>query len=144
MVLVEIDSAFGTAYWSSHRRRLLRSRPWLVNDSVHTAAQALAQKGFIDVPIMIGRWQAWKVMRLRQAFGYTWVPGMLQPNVAAAPGTPVGVYRSTIPTIRRRDRDPGVRATSPAMVLSLRRLLALRRQLPRPQTPFQPQAPISP
>jgi hypothetical protein len=55
MVLVEIDSAFGTAYWSSHRRLLLRSRPWLVNDSVHTAAQALAQKGFLDVPIMIGR-----------------------------------------------------------------------------------------
>jgi hypothetical protein len=41
-------------------------------------------------------------MLLRQAFGYTWVPGMLQPNVtAAAGGTPVGVY-PTIQIIRRR------------------------------------------
>ncbi len=52
-------------------------------------AADLAQKGFtVDVPIMLWGWDPYLVMRLRQQFGYTWVPSALQPPIAVAPGLP--------------------------------------------------------
>jgi len=52
-----------------------------------TRAVQLATKGFlIDTQIMIWGWDAYKVMKLRLAYGYTWVPSALQPPVQMAPG----------------------------------------------------------
>jgi len=50
-------------------------------------AEELAKAGFkIDVPIMVWQWDAFKVMQLRKAYGYTWVPSALMPNIQIAPG----------------------------------------------------------
>ncbi len=40
----------------------------------------------IDVPIDVWGWDPFKVMFLRESYGYTWVPSALQGNVALAPG----------------------------------------------------------
>lgn len=75
--------AFDKAYWASQPPEVqpLQGKP----DAVR--AMDLAQKGFtIDVPIMVWNWDAWKVMRLREQYGYTWVPSALQPPIQEAPG----------------------------------------------------------
>ena len=47
----------------------------------------LAGQGFIlDVPIDLWGWDPYKVMALRVAYGYAWVPSALQAPVSAAPG----------------------------------------------------------
>jgi hypothetical protein len=48
---------------------------------------ALATRGFtVDVPIMVWKWDPWKVMRLREQYGYTWVPSALQAPIQEPPG----------------------------------------------------------
>lgn len=50
-------------------------------------AEELSRKGFvIDAPIMIWGWDPEQTMRLRQEYGYTWVPSAYQPQIPVAPG----------------------------------------------------------
>jgi hypothetical protein len=84
---MDSNPTFDTAYWNSQPSAVASLQTIPGEGQRETAAQALAQQGqIIDVPIMVWGWDPWKVMLLRQAFGYTWVPSMLQPNVTAAPG----------------------------------------------------------
>jgi hypothetical protein len=56
-------------------------------------AAELASRGFIiDKAIDVDQWDAKKVMALRLAYGYTWVPNAGQANIEVAPGvaTPAG------------------------------------------------------
>ncbi len=85
--MVDSNSAFDTAYWSSQPPAVASLQSIAGEGQRETVAQALAQQGMIiDVAIMVWGWDPWKVMLLRQTYGYTWVPSMLQPNVTAAPG----------------------------------------------------------
>lgn len=75
-------------YWASQPPEIqaLRSLPD-ASDARAKAAEDLAKNGFrIDVPIMVWAWDAFKVMKLRSDFGYTWVPSALMPPVTLAPG----------------------------------------------------------
>jgi hypothetical protein len=53
MVLVEIDSVFDRAYWSSQPPYVASVQTVAGAGQRHTAAQSLAQKGFIDVQIWV-------------------------------------------------------------------------------------------
>lgn len=80
---------FDPVYWLSKppevRKLEINTTP--DNDVRKARAIELALRGFqIDVPIMVWGWDPWKVMHLRQEFGYTWVPNALQAPVGAAPG----------------------------------------------------------
>jgi hypothetical protein len=82
--LPDDNPAFDNAYWAHQPPEVqaLRNIP-----DPSSAALGLAAKGFtIDVPIMIWKWDAWKVMRLREQYGYTWVPSALQPPIQEPPG----------------------------------------------------------
>lgn len=75
-------------YWASQpfAVQVLRSYKDASEDRL-AKAEALAKEGFkIDVPIMVWGWDAFKVMKIRQDYGYTWVPSALMPNVTIAPG----------------------------------------------------------
>ena len=83
---MDSNSAFDTAYWNAQAPAVASLQTLAGEAQRETAAQALAQNGLIiDVPIMVWGWDPWKVMLLRQSFGYTWVPSMLQANLASAP-----------------------------------------------------------
>jgi len=78
------NPVFDAAYWAAQPPEVQALQNL---SSPATTAIALAAKGFtIDVPIMIWKWDPWKVMRLRQSYGYTWVPSALQPPIQEAPG----------------------------------------------------------
>ena len=78
------NPAFDNAYWAAQPPEVQTLRG-LSNPA--SRAMDLATQGFlIDVPIMVWNWDPWKVMRLRQQYGYTWVPSALQPPVQEAPG----------------------------------------------------------
>ena len=73
-------------YWASQPEavQVLNGLPD-VNRSAK--AEALAKEGYrIDVPIMVWGWDAFKVMKMRKDYGYTWVPSALMPNITIAPG----------------------------------------------------------
>ncbi len=83
-VLSDDNPAFDSAYWLSQPTEVQSLQNLAAPEA---AAIALAEKGFtIDVPIMVWKWDPWKVMRLRLQYGYTWVPSALQPPVQEAPG----------------------------------------------------------
>ncbi len=83
-VLPDDNAAFDQAYWASQPPEVQAIESMA---SPEATALSLAAKGFvIDVPIMIWKWDPWKVMRLRQQYGYTWVPSALQPPIQEAPG----------------------------------------------------------
>jgi hypothetical protein len=93
--LADSNSIFDTAYWNAQSPAVASLQAIAAEGQRETAAQALALQGLIiDVPIMVWGWDPWKVMLLRQAYGYTWVPSMLQPNLAAAPGGMPGFGQS--------------------------------------------------
>lgn len=78
----------GDIYWASQPTAVqaLRALPDASNER-YAKAEALAKDGFkIDVPIMVFGWDAFKVMKMRQDYGYTWVPSALQENIQIAPG----------------------------------------------------------
>ncbi|HVT92330.1 MAG TPA: hypothetical protein VHD76_05765 [Bryobacteraceae bacterium] len=76
--------AFDNAYWASQPPEVQTLRGL---SGPSSRAMDLATRGFIiDVPIMVWNWDPWKVMRLREQYGYTWVPSALQPPVQEAPG----------------------------------------------------------
>lgn len=78
------NPVFDAAYWAAQPPEVQALQNL---SSPATTALALAAKGFsIDVPIMVWKWDPWKVMRLRQSYGYTWVPSALQPPIQEAPG----------------------------------------------------------
>jgi hypothetical protein len=84
---LDSNPSFDAAYWNSQPPPV--QALWNIESEGQrqAAAQALAQKGLIiDLAIMVWSWEPWKVMRLRQTYGYTWVPNMVQPAVTAAPG----------------------------------------------------------
>ncbi len=84
---MDSNPAFDAAYWSSQPPPVQGLQNIANDGQRQVAAQALAQKGLIiDLAIMVWSWEPWKVMVLRQAYGYTWVPNMVQPAVTAAPG----------------------------------------------------------
>jgi hypothetical protein len=78
---------FDKAYWLAQPPEI-RDLPSGDNLDLRSSRAAdLAVKGFtIDVPIMVWGWDPYLVMKLRQDFGYTWVPSALQPAVTIAPG----------------------------------------------------------
>jgi len=81
------SSTFDTAYWASLSPALLAAASHTSEEDRLLAAQALAAQGVpVDVQIVVWGWDPWKVMSLRQAYGYTWVPALGQPNLQAAPG----------------------------------------------------------
>jgi hypothetical protein len=82
-----VQTAFDKAYWASQPIEL-QTLP-AIDDFTQRSLRAasLAVKGFIvDVPIMVWSWDPYLVMTMRAAYGYTWVPSALQPNVTVAAG----------------------------------------------------------
>lgn len=66
------------------------TRALLATPEQEDRAKALAMKGFIiDAPIMIWGEGPWRAMTIRQSYGFTWVPSMLQPPIEMAPGIQV-------------------------------------------------------
>ena len=77
---------FDKAYWLSEPPEV-RDLQSLDPDPRSARASELAIKGFtVDVPIMVWGWDPYLVMKLRQDFGYTWVPSAMQQPVQVAPG----------------------------------------------------------
>ena len=75
------------AYWASQPPEVQQLREIDDIDARKTLGQQLAGAGYkIDGPIMIWGWDAGKVMDMRHANGYSWVPSASQPSVTAAPG----------------------------------------------------------
>jgi len=73
-------------YWASQPEavQILNSLP---DAQKAQKAESLAKEGYrIDVPIMVWGWDAFKVMKMRKDYGYTWVPSALMPNITIAPG----------------------------------------------------------
>lgn len=81
------NPSFDDTYWAAQSPEVQSLRT--INDQATrtTHAMMLATQGFIiDDEIMILGWDPWKVMSVRQNFGFTWVPNVLQPNVEIIPG----------------------------------------------------------
>ena len=73
-------------YWASQPEavQVLQNLP---DEKKSAVAEELAKAGYkIDIPIMVWSWDAYKVMKMRKDYGYTWVPSALMPNIAIAPG----------------------------------------------------------
>src|SRR5579864_7543753 len=82
---IQLD--FDKVYWASQPPEV-RALPAIDDfDQRIRRAADLAGKGFVvDVPIMVWGWDPYLVMKMRQDYGYTWVPSALQPNITVAPG----------------------------------------------------------
>lgn len=81
------DDPAGDAYWSKQPEAVQQLREINDPDERMQLGTELAAQGYnIDVPIMVWGWDAGKTTELRQSYGYTWVPGMMQQPVTAAPG----------------------------------------------------------
>jgi len=81
--LAQTDQVFDVAYWASHPPEVRA----LKDSGSEAACQDLAVRGFtVDVPIMCWGWSPYLVMKMRDLYGYTWVPSALQPNIKIAPG----------------------------------------------------------
>jgi hypothetical protein len=81
------QTAFNSAYWLG-QPTAVRALPGISDIGERgLAAASLASQGYIiDVPIMVWAWDPYLVMKLREDYGYTWVPSALQPVVQMAPG----------------------------------------------------------
>lgn len=81
---------FDAAYWKSRPLEIQKAHAEKVehNDLDQTVTYtALAIAGFIiDKPIMIDNMGPYNIMLLRLAYGFTWVPSALMPNIQIAPG----------------------------------------------------------
>ncbi len=74
-------------YWESHPPEVRKLKDCPELKACEKQAEDLAKAGFkIDVPIMVFHWDAAKVMQMRKAYGFTWVPSALMPNIEIAPG----------------------------------------------------------
>ena len=80
-------AAFDQAYWLAQPAAVRNLAKLDDQNARSTQAAVLAMQGFtVDVPIDVYGWEPYLVMKLRQDFGYTWVPSALQAPVAIAPG----------------------------------------------------------
>jgi len=83
---------FDNAYWAHQSPAVQKLRTmditgWAGMYFVTQAAAALSDQGLaIDVPIMVWRWDPFKIMSDRIAYGYTWVPAAKMPAPVVAPG----------------------------------------------------------
>src|SRR5690242_19145310 len=75
------------AYWNSQPAPIQQLREIDDYDQRLALATKLAGAGYkIDYPIMVMGMDAGKTIALRQAYGYSWVPSMMQNPVGLAPG----------------------------------------------------------
>lgn len=84
------SQTFNDAYWKSKPLEIQAAHAEKVkhNDLDQTTTYtALAIAGFIiDKPIMVDNMDPYKITALRLAYGFTWVPSALMPNIQIAPG----------------------------------------------------------
>jgi hypothetical protein len=100
------QAAFDAAYWASFPPAVAALQSMQVDVEISPAppngrtqtAINLAKQGFvIDTETMVYGWGPYLMMSDRQAFGFTWVPSLLQAPPTIAPGV----------------NDPGVAAYNP-------------------------------
>ena len=73
-------------YWASQPEPV-RALRFAKPEEREAMAQQLSKQGYaIDAPIMVWGWDPEQTMRLRQDYGYTWVPSAFQPQIPVAPG----------------------------------------------------------
>lgn len=78
---------FDNAYWASMPPVVQKLRDTDDYDHRKMMGALLADYNYrIDAPIMITGWDPYRVMVLRQSFGYTWTPIVGQSPVEMAPG----------------------------------------------------------
>lgn len=83
---VNEQADFDKAYWL-HQPPAVRDIQGVSGDERTAKAAQLAMQGYtVDVPIMVWGWDPYKVMKLRQDYGYAWVPSALMAPIAIAPG----------------------------------------------------------
>lgn len=79
---------FNAAFWGSYPpevQALSGMEPF--TDERMERAILLASRGYsIDCEIQARGVSAWETMKLREAYGYTWVPSLLQDPIVIAPG----------------------------------------------------------
>lgn len=81
------NKQFNDAYWLHQPKevRVLRDIPDVEKSA--QVVQDLALKYLIDLPIMVWGWDPYKVMLMRESYGYTWVNSAGQPPPRVAPRT---------------------------------------------------------
>lgn len=83
------QTSFNKAYWLAQPPDVRSAFQNFSGDIAANQLKAiqLGVKGFvIDTQIMVWHWDPCLVMKLRQDYGYTWIPNALQPGVQMAPG----------------------------------------------------------
>lgn len=79
--------SFDDQYWASQPPAVQALRGIDDLEERQKLAGALMAAGYtIDVPIMVWGWGAENTSKLRQAYGYTWVPHAMQEAIKIAPG----------------------------------------------------------
>lgn len=79
-------SNFNDIYWAAQPLPVQALRNMSGDERMRTAISLATQGYSIDTQIEGWGWDPEQVMTLRQQYGYTWVPALLQPSVAMAPG----------------------------------------------------------
>lgn len=76
------------AYWAMQPPAVRALRSMTNPAEREAAAVDLAHQGYtIDYQTMVLGWDPLNVMSIRQFYGYTWVPSMLQPPISGMPGS---------------------------------------------------------
>jgi hypothetical protein len=77
----------GDAYWAMQPPEVQKLRDIPDEAGRTLAAQILANQGFVIDPwIMVYGYDPYRMMRMREMSGFTWVPSWNQPNIASLPG----------------------------------------------------------
>lgn len=76
--------AFDASYWPAQPPAVQALRS--LTDRAGAASRLATQGYLIDIPIMVWGWDPYLVMKMRQDYGYTWVPSALMSPVQLAPG----------------------------------------------------------
>lgn len=126
---------FNSAYWA-HEPAEVRALKDIADDQARCSrAIELATKGYvIDVPIMAWGSDPYQTMRLRQSYGYTWVPSALMDPIIMSPG----LHLNTLP-----DYDPN-RPPAGSIKVSLDPADYPPADPPAPAPPPQTAAPATP
>jgi len=81
------EQEFNSAYWAATSPSVRALKDMENQQERALKAFEQATRGFVvDVPIMVWGWSPYLVMKMRQDYGYTWVPSALQSPVSMAPG----------------------------------------------------------
>ena len=87
MAITTDPKVFEAAYWASKPPEVQRLHTITDQGQREPLAVSLANQGFIiDTQIMVWGWSAYWTMFLREQYGYTWVPSLMQPPVLISPG----------------------------------------------------------